>query len=203
MKLYSYVVDHDYGFAPNPFFGVCTLATCKPQIREHASVGDYIVGTGCARRKRQGTLVYVMRVVEITTYDAYWCDPRFECKRPCLRGSKKQAFGDNIYHRDQQTGQWYQENSFHSFADGNPNPRNVEHDTRSERVLIGVDYAYWGGTGSEIPARFRSFEGDDICARRGHRVNFPQGLAAEFLAWVRSLGQFGYLGRPADWPRSG
>ncbi|MBW2740862.1 MAG: hypothetical protein JRE64_18905 [Deltaproteobacteria bacterium] len=25
-KLYSYVVDHDYGYAPNPFDGYCTLA---------------------------------------------------------------------------------------------------------------------------------------------------------------------------------
>ena len=36
VRLYSYVFDHDYGFAPNPFHGVCTLATCKPSIREHA-----------------------------------------------------------------------------------------------------------------------------------------------------------------------
>ena len=28
-KLFSYVVDHDYGFAPNPFGGFCTLAKCK------------------------------------------------------------------------------------------------------------------------------------------------------------------------------
>ena len=25
-KLFSYVVDHDLGFAPNPFGGFCTLA---------------------------------------------------------------------------------------------------------------------------------------------------------------------------------
>src|SRR5712671_5339411 len=34
MRLYSYVVARDFGFAPNPFFGVCTLATCKPDIRK-------------------------------------------------------------------------------------------------------------------------------------------------------------------------
>jgi hypothetical protein len=54
MTLYSYVVAHDFGFAPNPFDGLCTLATCKPDIRKKAAVGDYIVGTGCAKRKRQG-----------------------------------------------------------------------------------------------------------------------------------------------------
>ncbi|WP_202913488.1 hypothetical protein [Acuticoccus sediminis] len=25
MRLFSYVVEHDQGFAPNPFYGVCTL----------------------------------------------------------------------------------------------------------------------------------------------------------------------------------
>ena len=26
-------MDHDYGFAPNPFWGVMTLATCKGMLR--------------------------------------------------------------------------------------------------------------------------------------------------------------------------
>ena len=105
MILYSYVIDQDYGFAPNPFYGVCTFATCKPEIRERAAVGDYVAGTGCARRKRRGHLVYFMRVEEITTYDEYWKSPRFERKRPFLRGSKMRAFGDNIYHCDTGSGE--------------------------------------------------------------------------------------------------
>ena len=35
-RLFSYVVRYDYGFAPNPFEGCCTIATCKPQIRRAA-----------------------------------------------------------------------------------------------------------------------------------------------------------------------
>ena len=35
----------DYGFAPNPYFGYCTLATCKPVIRRCAGVGDWIAWT--------------------------------------------------------------------------------------------------------------------------------------------------------------
>jgi hypothetical protein len=42
-------VARDYGFAPNPFFGVCTLATCKPKIRKAAAIGDWVVGTGSSR----------------------------------------------------------------------------------------------------------------------------------------------------------
>ena len=32
-KLYAYVMTYDTGFAPNSFYGVCTLACCKPKIR--------------------------------------------------------------------------------------------------------------------------------------------------------------------------
>jgi hypothetical protein len=66
VKLYSYVVARDYGFAPNPFFGVCTLATCKPQIRKHAQVGDWIVGTGAKCNRLDGHLVYVMKVQQFS-----------------------------------------------------------------------------------------------------------------------------------------
>jgi hypothetical protein len=57
MVLHSYVVARDYGFAPNPFFGVCTLATCKPLIRRIAHIGDWIVGTGSKKRKREKRIV--------------------------------------------------------------------------------------------------------------------------------------------------
>jgi Nucleotide modification associated domain 2 len=202
LRLHSYVVAHDFGFAPNPFHGVCTLATCKPRIREYAKVGDYVVGTGCAKRKRSGYLVYFLRVDEITTFDRYWLDPRFECKRPNLCGSKMQAFGDNIYHTDSVTGDWLQENSHHSMRDGRPNLSNIEHDTTSLKVLIGWDFAYWGGEGPVISAQFRDFDGTDLCIGRGHRNSFPEKMATDFVAWLRSLGVKGYVGRPLDWIQS-
>src|SRR5712692_10528871 len=52
VKLYSYVVARDYGFAPNPFFGFCTLATCKPEIRKAAAIDDWVIGTGSKRQNR-------------------------------------------------------------------------------------------------------------------------------------------------------
>ena len=36
MKVYVYILAADGGFAPNPFFGWCTLACCKPAIRRRA-----------------------------------------------------------------------------------------------------------------------------------------------------------------------
>ena len=45
-RVYLYVVDRDFGFAPNPFHGCCTLATCKPGIRLRAEVADWIIDLG-------------------------------------------------------------------------------------------------------------------------------------------------------------
>ena len=69
--LYSYVVAYDSGFAPNPFNGFCTLATCKPEIRKRANIGDWIIGTGSHREgvRRGGFLVYAMRVEEALSAD--------------------------------------------------------------------------------------------------------------------------------------
>lgn len=43
-KIYSYIVAEDNGFAPNPFGKACTLACCKPDIRQHAKTDDWILG---------------------------------------------------------------------------------------------------------------------------------------------------------------
>jgi hypothetical protein len=202
VQLFSYVVARDYGFAPNPFMNVCTLATCKPKIRKRVQIGDWVVGTGTAQRGRSGRLVFAMRVSEGMTFDEYWRDPRFQEKKPNLRGSKKQAFGDNIYHRPSPGKPWQQLNSHHSFADGTCNPANIRNDTQTNRVLIGEDYVYWGGAGPKIPGKFRNYGGADICARRGHKNNFPDDMIADFVAWLRDSGATGFQAPPLDWNRT-
>jgi len=56
MRLYLYVIEHDKGFAPNPFFGACTLAACKPQIRESAVVGEITADFGSKPSGPRGAL---------------------------------------------------------------------------------------------------------------------------------------------------
>lgn len=139
-----------------------------------------------------------MRVTEAMSYNDYWKDPRFSKKKPYLRGSKKQAFGDNIYFKDA-AGKWHQADSHHSYDGGAPNKFNIENDTQTDRVLIGDDFAYWGGSGPAIPERFRNYEGIDICAVRNHKSRFPPDLLNDFIEWFHSLHDHGYLGAPLDW----
>jgi Nucleotide modification associated domain 2 len=193
MTLHSYVVARDYGFAPNPFFGICTLATCKPIIRKAAKVGDWIVGTGSAAYGFVGRLVYIMKVDEILDYSGYWLDPRFQNKKPNLRGSLKQAYGDNIYHWDSESDQWIQENSHHSQKDGSANCANVVHDTQTVNVLIGRDFVFWGRAGPKIPTEFAC-----VCAVRGHKSRFSKEFEDSFFAWIGSIEPRGYVGDPAE-----
>ncbi len=198
-RLFSYVVARDFGFAPNPFHGYCTLCTCKPQIRRHAIIGDWVLGTGSKNHGRESHVVFAMRVTETLTFGEYWRDPRFLVKRPDLRASKKRAFGDNIYCEDPENGAWRQLDSHHSWADGSPNPNNVKRDTNPNRVLISDDFIYWGGYGPLLPAQLRGAGNDIRQPGRGHKCRFSNHVVEGFIAWVRSLEASGYQGDPLDW----
>lgn len=150
-QVFLYVVARDFGFAPNPFHGVCTLATCKPRIRKHAELGDWIVGLGGSANQAVGRCIFTMQVSEVSTFDSYWHDHRFLAKRPVRNGSRVMLLGDNIYHRDSQ-GRWMQADSHHSHSDGTPNHHNLEHDTRVDRVLISRNFVYWGQSATRLPA---------------------------------------------------
>ncbi len=197
MKLYSYVVARDFGFAPNPFFGFCTLATCKPEIRKRAVVGDWVIGTGSKVRKRGNRIVFGMRVTATMTFNQYWADPTFASKKPYLLGSKKLAFGDNIYFKN--NGTWHQENSHHSLANGRPNRANIAHDTQTDRVLVSADFVYWGGEGPAIPAAMAK----KLCkSGPGHRCDFDEASIDDVVKWLRLAGAWGYAGAPLDWSRT-
>jgi hypothetical protein len=201
-RLYSYIVARDYGFAPNPFHGFCTLATCKPQIRGAASAHDWIVGTGSKTAGLAGCFVFVMQVSEALTFDEYWSDPRFASKRPNLGASLKHAYGDNIYHSDKEVdGGWQQEDSHHSLPCGVVNQKNVKTDTSRPRVLASTRFAYWGGSGPEVPAELRDFDGIDLCCTtQGHKTRmFTEEFVDAFEKWFVERGEFGYLGRPHKW----
>lgn len=196
MPLHSYIVEHDMGFAPNPFHGVCTLAACKPRIRKYAKLGDYVIGTGTKKRGVAGRLVYVMKVSKIITFDEYWRAGEFVRKKPVMNGSVAQRYGDNIYHRDPLTGEWIQEDSFHSKECGVLHRVNLKTDTGStEQILIGDWFIYWGGDGPIIPNQFKGFVHKGI----GHRKITDEESIAEFLKWANRQGAVGVNGDPCEW----
>lgn len=148
-SLYVYVISLDFGFAPNPFHGFCTLATCKPIIRKGAKVGDWILGVGGSKLKKYGVqekCMLLMKVTEKMNTQNYWEDSRFNRKKPARNGSLKQMNGDNIYHKNSE-GEWIQEDSHHSREDGNPNYDNLNRDIKrnnSDYVLISDYFFYFG-----------------------------------------------------------
>jgi hypothetical protein len=199
--VFSYVVARDFGFAPNPFYGVCTIATCKPEIRRSANAGDWVIGTGATHYGLRDHLVFAMRVSEALDFQAYWDDPRFRRKRPNLRGSLKQLYGDNIYHKDS-SGRWVQEDSHHSRDDGSPNQTNMDHDLRVDRVLIGESFAYWGASAPALPASLRGAAG--ICKPgRGHRYSFERPVRVAFFEWLATVmaDGAGCLGDPVEFAK--
>ena len=204
-NLFSYVVPYDIGFAPNPFFGWCSLACCKPGIRAKARVGDIIVGTSSVAGGAEPKFIYVMRVTEISNFESYWDDQRFYRKRPNLRGSNKQIFGDNIYHKDPTTGQWIQEDSRHSELNGSIHSKHLERDTgRTEKVLLSNDFVYWGGERRTIPSFFRQKTSSKNIVKKGPgwKGNFSQCFIKEFEYWFDRIKDKGYQGKPTDWKES-
>lgn len=202
MSLYSYVVRYDSGFAPNPFYGYCTLATCKPRIRSSAQIDDWIVGSGSGDKavNRAGHLVYAMRVTETLLWDQFGADPRFERKKPFRFGSRMQTCGDNIYYRSGRDHPWRQRDSFHSLNDGSPDPKHISIDTRVDRVLVSSDYIYLGGEGPLIPDQLRDPNGRPLSKTgRGYAKFEDPRLIAAFVSWIRSLGSNGFQGPPHEW----
>ena len=195
MYLYSYVITRDYGFAPNPFWNICSLATCKPQIRERALMGDWVAGFGGANTAISHKMVFLMRVDEICTFDEYWEDPRFLVKRPRFDGNYQQCYGDNIYHHI--GNEWMQENSHHSYVDG-INQNNLLHDTRIDRVLLSFYYSYFGENAIELPEEFA----EAIAAGRPYK-KLPDNICANIVDWVGCHYEMGQQGLPYKWNKSG
>jgi len=198
MGYYSYKLDHDFGLAPNPFGGYCTLAVCKADIRmnKRLMIGDWIFGLGSVKLKNLNHLIYAMKVEEKITFNEYWEDQRFQYKKPVLNGSLVQIYGDNIYHIDPITKKWHQENSAHSLIDGKTNDSHTVADTKGEFVLISKSFYYFGDEAFEIPEKFLP-----ICneGRNVKSVSIPEPIADEFVKWLSEKYDQGIMGDPINW----
>ena len=152
-------MDHDFGFAPNPFWGVMTLATCKGRLRSSSNleIGDWVIATGGrALHKYIEHLIFAMKVEEIITFDQYWGNPNFQCKKPIFNGSVIQMYGDNVYHTNPQTGEVIQERCAHTVEGKNPkDTEQYGRDIRGKNVLISRNFYYFGANAPELPDEFK------------------------------------------------
>jgi hypothetical protein len=187
-RVFSYVVVHDTGFAPNPFHGLLTLACCKPLIRRNASVGDIIVGLS----SRSERVVYAVQVADIVEFEEYWADPRYLARRPKMDSARiVDRTGDNIY--EPLSDSYRQLHSFHSNGDGSENLGLKRTDLGGNHVLVGERFAYWGGTGPSLPEGLAF-----LAVGRGHRSRFTDEQVDTVARWFTNLPR-GVLGAPAQW----
>ena len=156
--LFIYTITRDFGFAPNPFHGRCTLATCKPRIRKAAEIDDWIMGVGGNDLGDvKGKCIFLMKVSEKITFQDYWYDQRFSLKKALRNGSKVRAVGDNIYHKDE-CDEWIQEDSHHSNSDGTAYIDNLKKDTGGSYILISDYFLYFGNQAKSIDLNAIEYE---------------------------------------------
>lgn len=198
MNYFSYKLDHDFGLAPNPFGGYCTLAVCKSDIRKNKrlNIGDWIIGIGSKKLRALNHLIYAMQVSEKLTFDEYWNDPRFQYKKPIINGSLVMMYGDNIYHTDKKTHEWIQEDSAHSLASGTVNKDHLQSDTSGEKVIIGELFYYFGDMAVPIPIEF-----EEVCTkgRAAKSISIPIETADKFIKWLQTNYAAGIHGDPINW----
>ena len=198
MNIFSYVLKHDYGLAPNPFGDFCTLAVCKPDIRKNKNlkIGDWVIGTAGQRLGKPNQLIYAMKVEEKISFEDYWSDPRFQYKKPITNGSLVQMYGDNFYHKDKNTGKWIQENSAHSETSTSPNLTHLDTDISGKQVLISQHFYYWGDCAPEVPDDFLEV----IHKGRGFKYKkTPNKIKQSFINWITENYQHGIQGDPISW----
>jgi len=191
-KLYSYIVTHDTGFSPNPFWGFITLANCKPSIRRNAKVGDWIIGL--SPKAKGNKLIYAMQVEEIVPYDRYYRDSRFAVKIPdYTKGKVVCKCGDNIY-KPLPNGGFRQLQSIHSLKQGiRENPKTKAHDLGGKNVLISKNYYYFGLRAVDLPETLNGLK-----VGRGHKSRFSSDIISAFTKFI-SRYTAGVKARPTRW----
>ncbi|WP_417831149.1 hypothetical protein [Terasakiella sp.] len=207
IRLFSYKLTHDSGFAPNPFFGVLTLATCKPGIRQTKKVGDWIAGFSsvalsnsakqCGIAIHPKALIYLAQVSEVMPLDEYYCDQRFKEKIPPKQYNENQiqCAGDNIYKLtavDSDGQRIYEQVSQLHHDQG-----HYKDDIGGRNVLIFSEYYYLGRSGMEVPDSIELSRPIGPTQFGYKSTNFNQ--VTEFIAWVKTNFKQGLNDYPCLW----
>ncbi|MBS3771767.1 MAG: hypothetical protein KGY69_16065 [Bacteroidales bacterium] len=187
MRFCSYIVKHDTGLAPNPFWGYCTLGLCTPN---HQGIllqgGDWILGSTPSARGDK--IVFVMQLSERLHFNDYYNDPRFQAKKPKLNGTWRERCGDNMYYKDDE-GNWKKHpSSFH--CDNGTRKKDMNH----PYVFIAEHFFYFGDQAVQIPNEFKEL----IRRRQGCKCNHNPETVEKFLNWLQHSFNPGIHGKPHD-----
>jgi len=192
--LFSYCIPYDDGAAPNPFWGVCTLAICKPRIRQAANVGDWIVGTGSKNSPIgdvSNKVVYAMLVTQKMTMEDYdlFTKSKLPHKIPRIESKDlRRQHGDSIY-------------DFSKYPPClRPSVHNEENratDLSGGWMLLSDHFFYFGDKTISLPEDLLGI----VKQGQGHRSTSNMPNVDPFIQWIHGLGyQPGSLiGKPQMW----
>ena len=203
MRLFAYKMTHDTGFAPNPFWGYLTLATCKPKIREHKRPGDWVAGFTskelCGDRVGDERLVFLMQVEEKMPLADYFHDPRFQSRIPRdPSAAKVYRCGDNIYRPLDRNAR--DARAFEQLPNDHHGPAQKDHDLKGRHALIARRFAYFGVEALRVPLDVRP---DVPAGQSGHGTETRDlARAKRFIDYVFSVVHAPVVARPHQWPRA-
>ncbi len=202
-RLFTYKVAHDGGSAPNPFYGLCTLAICKPAIRRVAKKRDVIVGLGCG--KDESRIIYCMVVDAVVP----WADYIEECKLGNLteiKLNKRQNLKGKIPENENDQGDCIWKDAS-KYLDSIPSwsGHEGEYDFKRDmngNVLVGETYWYFGKGDKhkiDLPDDLKNI----IPYGQGHRSNSNNRFSEQFVDFFneqlieRNITTIGKMGTPA------
>ena len=216
MKILTYRMTYDTGFAPNPFHGVLTLATCTPNHkRAELEKGDYIVGIESnalmEQRKSKGLckeknnlLIFVGEASEILSLNDYFNDLRFKKKKYKKNKCWILRRGDNIYYEDGGMWKWlrghdHDDKSITFFHRNSldhlykTNRHVIYKDIYGNRVFICHRFTYFGDKCEEFDKRFL----DCIVKAQGIKYCYENNSKfKDFKNYLDSLIGKGRIGKP-------
>ena len=194
--LFSYCIPYDDGAAPNPFWGLCTLAICKPRIRQSANVGDWVVSTGSAVSpvgNVSDAIVYAMLVTQKMTMEDYdrFTQSELPRKIPVMESADlRRRFGDSIYDFSTHTP---------SLRPSVHGEENRSTDLSGGWVLLSDHFFYFGDRPIALPEALLGI----VKKGQGHKSSFNTPYFDCFVRWIHSLRYppAALIGKPQWWSR--
>jgi hypothetical protein len=179
--LRSYKITNDNGFAPNPYHGCLTLATCMPYIRLSHQPGQWLAGFTSGKLNGdlpgQERLIFLALINKKLPLEEYY--EQYPQKRP-----ENLPSGDNIYKLE--NGKFVQvENRLHD-------EDAYEDDVNGKNALLAEEFYYFGIEAMTIPSELRP----DLLKGQTKSGRLTEGQRADdFINYVKKYAAQKYPGK--------